>query len=182
MIKRFRFDGAPGAITCTVIPELCVPAPPPHLAVTIERFADLAAVGAVDPARDLVADEVVRRGGDWLAARWREGGTRWKHMALARRAPALTPEELSERWRAHGAGVGANPIPEEVRGCAYVQNHPLAAGPYDAVNEVWFDDVDGLRARAEWFRANVDPLAPDELFARSWFLAVREDVGSAEIG
>ncbi len=38
-------------------------------------------------------------------------------------------------------------IPDEVRGVAYVQDHPV--GPddpvFDAINEVWFDSLDALR-------------------------------------
>jgi len=81
----------------------------------------------------------------------------------------------------------------EVRGRAYVQNHPDPAGErvYDAVNEVWFDDLAGLRARVEWFRANLSgpagsgpagsgPVgsgpAEADLVRQSWFIAVREHV------
>jgi len=74
-------------------------------------------------------------------------------------------------------------IPDEVRGRAYVQNHPDPAGerPYDAVNEVWFDDLAALRARVEWFRAHLSGPADSgpaeaDLIRQSWFIAVREHV------
>ncbi|MQY26188.1 EthD domain-containing protein [Nocardia aurantia] len=128
------------------------------------------------------ADESVLRGADWLAGRWHQGGVKLKHMALAVRDPSLTTADFADRWRGHaGTAPGPNPvaatiIPEHVRGRAYVQNHPLGAErPYDAVNEVWFDDAAGLRARVEWFRDN-DIGSGDAMFAQSWFLAVREEI------
>jgi hypothetical protein len=56
-----------------------------------------------------------------------------------------------------------------------VQNHPDPGrdAAYDAVNEVYFDDLEGLRARVEWFRQN--PPAHD-LVSRWWFLAVTEEL------
>ena len=47
---------------------------------------------------------------------------------------------------------------------------------YDAVNEVYFDDLDGLRRRVGWFRDNRVGAAADDLFGATWFLAVREQV------
>lgn len=59
-----------------------------------------------------------------------------------------------------------------------MQNHPVprAAGewPWDAVNEVYFDDVAGLRARVEWSRANVTPSAAGDVFGESRLIVVRE--------
>lgn len=129
----------------------------------------------------LVADEHVLRGADWLAAHRRAGRPALVHMALARRAPELSAAELSERWRSHAGRLGRPGaevvIPDEVRGRAYAQLHPRphpegGEWAYDAVNEVWFDDVDGLRARHEWFLANLGDGA-DDLVAQSWFLGLR---------
>ncbi|OAA26916.1 hypothetical protein UG55_101196 [Frankia sp. EI5c] len=47
---------------------------------------------------------------------------------------------------------------------------------YDAVNEVHFDDVDGLRVRVEWFRGTAAGGTDTDLFAEPEFLAVREEV------
>jgi hypothetical protein len=134
----------------------------------------------------LVAEESVMRGADWLDRRWRDGGARLKHMALALRAGGLTPAEFSERWRGHAGRVGrsgqagAAVIPADARGRAYVQNHPSprtnGEWAYDAVNEVYFDDVEGLRKRIEWFRENLTAQANEDLVRRSWFIAVREEV------
>jgi len=46
-------------------------------------------------------------------------------------------------------------IPDDVRGLAYVQNHPVVVDghewAFDAVNEVWFERLDHLRLRQAWF-------------------------------
>jgi hypothetical protein len=134
-----------------------------HLTLFKDRLAAIPGHGLV-----AVAEEAVLRGADWLERRWRDGGDRYKHMAVAMRAAGLTREEFSRRWRGH-AGVG---IPGDIREQAYVQNHPRW-GPYDAVNEVYFDDIAGLRARAEWFEGvKADP----ELFAESRLISVKEVV------
>lgn len=189
------------------LPEL---APPPYAAVDVQWFASSAAALANDPwlqgtAPDLaldapplaagscrvVADEVVLRGADYLAARWRAGGDRYKMLSFGRRNPELTPEEFSARWRGEAGRLGAEQIPEDVRGEAYVQNHPVARDgpewPLDAVNEVWFDRLDLLRRRGAWLAARQDEalrsgavgfLSPTEV----WSIAVREVVLTAPGG
>lgn len=139
-----------------------------------------------DPAATLVlvAEEVVLRGADWLARRWEDATPKPKHIALARRAPGLTPAAFSEAWKAHAGALGRPgatrgvAIPAGVRGCAYVQDHVQrgAEGGYDAVNEVWFDDVEALRARVAWFDAQDAGNLDDDLFGAHWFLAVEETV------
>ena len=90
-------------------------------------------------------------------------------MSVARRNPALSRAELAERWRAEAGRLGAEAIPDDVRGLAYVQDHPLDdAAPFDAINEAWFDTLDGLRRRADWFASRpvpADLFDPDECFA-----------------
>jgi hypothetical protein len=139
----------------------------------------------------VAADEAVVRGADWLARRWHDGGARLKHMALATRAGGLTPAEFSRAWRQHAGQLrqpgAAQPtvIPDSARGRAYIQNHPLplpdGEWAYDAVNEVYFDDAAGLRARIGWFRDNLPGQAADGLVSQSWFLAVREIVLAADL-
>ena len=142
---------------------------------------------ALDPDDStlLVADELVLRGSDWLDERWRQGGPKLKHMAIARRARGLTREEFSLMWKGRAgqirrAGGAAVDIPEEARGLAYVQNHPRPGtavdGAYDALNEVYFDDVESLRLRAEWFRAHMTGAAEADMVAESWFVAAREEL------
>jgi hypothetical protein len=136
---------------------------------------------AVDPASSqvVVAQEHVLRGEEWLLARWRDGGEKLKQMAVARRADGLTPAAFSERWRNRAGSVGEVPIPQIARGQAYAQNHPLPKPvgdwPYDALNEVYFDHLDGLRTRIAWFEENFKE-GEEDLVRESWFLAVREEI------
>jgi hypothetical protein len=181
------------AVVCTALHDV-IDTQPKHETVRLEWFADSAHFERFEawlPATQaapldtptVVADEVVLRGADWLEQRWRVGGPKLKHMALARRRSELSAAEFSERWRAHAGGVTRGgtrtPIPDEARGLAYVQNHPRprAAGEwaYDAVNEVYFDDLADLERRIAWFRENLDA-GVDDLVQESWFLAVREAV------
>ncbi|HEY7068689.1 MAG TPA: hypothetical protein VH479_01180 [Acidimicrobiales bacterium] len=126
----------------------------------------------------VVAEEVVLRGEDWLDARWAAGGERYKMMSCGRRDPALAAGELSTRWRKEAGRLGAEEIPEAVRGQAYAQNHPLALDgaerPLDAVNEVWFDRLADLRRRGAWFAARPDAGRP--LWVETWSLYLREIV------
>lgn len=183
-------DGPRRAVTCVALADLVVD--PIHAAVRIEWFADMEHLGRYErwldgagwkPDKDvvvIVAEEHVLRGDDWLAARWADGGPRYKHMALARRAQGLTQAQFSERWQSRAGRVGATPIPEEAKGCAYAQDHPVPRRDgdcrYDAVNEVWFDDVDALRTRIAWMdealRTNG---GEDDLVSESSFLALREE-------
>jgi hypothetical protein len=188
-------DARPARVTvCTALPGLG-DGEPEHEVIAFEWFTDVARLQRFeawlaaedvtrDPAPVVVADELVLRGADWLQRRWQDGGEELKHMALALRAPDLSPAEFSARWRSHAgrtgrAGAPALVIPQEARGRAYVQNHPRPrpAGdwPYDAVNEVYFDDLEGLQTRIDWFRENVEPEG-DDLVRASWFVAASEEV------
>jgi hypothetical protein len=167
--------------------------PPLHLGVIEEWFADEAHLRRFDALNDagddsaegavVVADPVVLRGAEWLERRWLDPAPRFKHMALAARAPGLTPTEFSARWRDHAGrargATGTTTIPDDVKGLAYVQDHPLVGDggdAYDAVNEVYFDDVDALQRRVDWFRDNEIGQTPDELFGATSFLVVREEI------
>lgn len=183
MIKRISFGRCPArphaaavrAVACEVLPELSDPAP--HQWITVEWFASRAVPDAPVQGLSVVAEEAVLRGASWLEQRWRDSGPVVKHMALAARAAGLTQAEFAVRWRAHAGTAGGTPIPDEARGLAYVQNHPVPGEwPYDAVNEVYFRDLDGLRRRVEWFRRNVPAPADGSLFGQSCLLAVREVV------
>jgi hypothetical protein len=150
----------------------------------LRQQADAIVDGEASPA--IVADECVLRGADWLERRWRDGGEKLKHMAIALRADGLTPAEFSRRWRGRAGQIRrpgtaeATAIPDHARGLAYVQNHPRprTAGEwaYDALNEVYFDDAPSLRARIEWFRENLAGGTEEDLVRRSWFIAVREEI------
>ena len=131
----------------------------------------------------VLADEVVLRGQDYLVARWREGGDRYKAMHFGRRNPALTLEEFSARWRSHAGRLGDEDIPGDVRGVAYIQDHPVPLArhewPLDAINEVYVERADDLVRRAAWFAARQEAalrtgaegfMSPTE----TWSLFVRE--------
>lgn len=186
MIKRITFLARPpgelavpaaAPLRVTVCTPLGEPGDGPRETVVTEWFRDrdhLRAAGAAPFTQSpVVAEEAVLRGADWLEERWRSGGERFKHMAVAVRASGLTREEFSRRWRAHAGTAGGQRVPGSARGCAYAQNHCLR-GPYDAVNEVWFDDLAGLRAREAWFAAN--PVAEGDLFGEFHFMSVRETI------
>lgn len=192
---------------CTTLPGLTDPGPR-HDGIGIEWFADVPHLRrfqewlatpaggpllqrfdtVVDPGTSpvVVAEESVMRGADWLEERWRDGGERLKHMAIALRAADLTPAEFAERWRNHAGRIrrpgeaDATAIPDGARGRAYVQNHPrprtTGEWAYDALNEVYFEDAGSLRARIEWFRANLPGQGQEDLVRRSWFIAAREEV------
>jgi hypothetical protein len=189
-------DGPPGrphrVAVCEPLALPDFPAPA-FAAVDLQWFPDTEAAGANEAwlravAPDLlvggpgtirlVVEEVVPRGRAYLDARWADGGARYKMMSFGRRNPALTAEEFSARWRSHAGRLGAAAIPDDVRGLAYVQDHPVAPDgcdrPLDAVNEVYFEGLDDLRRRRDWFAARQgvtdDLMSPTE----AWSLFVRE--------
>jgi hypothetical protein len=108
----------------------------------------------------VVAEEVVLRGERYLDARWEAGGERYKMMSFGKRNPRLTRAEFSARWRGESGRLGGDDIPDELRGLAYVQNHPVALDghewPFDAVNEVYFERLDHLHRRRAWFATRLD--------------------------
>jgi hypothetical protein len=183
---------------CFALPDLTGPEPR-HDAIGLQWFAATdhlqrflawlcTSDGQVDHGVStvIVADESVMRGADWLEQRWRDGDEKLKHMALAVRASNLTPAEFSTAWRGRAGQIrqvkaaAVTVIPPEARGHAYVQNHPCPRPArewaYDAVNEVYFDDVPSLRRRIEWFRENLGGQGEADLIRQSWFIAAREEV------
>jgi hypothetical protein len=188
---------------CTALPEV-IP-DPIHGAISLEWFGDLShlhrfttwldesaglpvhqAMEQISEGPLVIADELVLRGADWLEQRWVVGAPKVKHMAIASRAADLTFAEFSERWKDRAGKIqrpgDAQPIviPDRARGQAYVQNHPQVRETgdwaYDAINEVYFDGVEGLRARAEWFDENLQEQAEQDLVREASFLAVREEL------
>lgn len=132
----------------------------------------------LDASPVVVTDEHVGRGADYLDRRWAEGGPRLKQLAIATRAAGLTTSQFQDLWRSRAGKIGAAPIPEAYRGLAYLQNHPrIMAGrdwAYDAINEVYFDDVESLLARIAYFERELAGQAENDLVGANWFLAVRE--------
>ncbi len=183
-------------VVCTAMPE--VTPDPKHDGIGLEWFTDAGHVEryeswvgaskvsdlldqAVDVTRSptVLADEHVRRGGDWLDQRWRDGGEKLKHMAIARRAQGLTLTEFFQLWQTRAGKVGTVVIPDEARGLAYIQNWPQDGAvewEYDALNEVYFDDLNGLRTRIAYFAETLGDQTEDDLVRESWFLAAREEL------
>jgi hypothetical protein len=189
-------------VSCSVLPDVT----PDHLhdAIGIEWFGDtghlarfeswlaspqgedvdglLSRILDRDTSPVLIAEEHVLRGSEWMDERWRRGGASLKHMAIAKRAAGLTPAQFSELWKSRAGRVGTVVIPDEARGRAYVQNHPLprpnGSWAYDALNEVYFevDDLNGLRARIAFFADTMKTNREEDLVSGSWFVAAREEL------
>jgi hypothetical protein len=156
-----------------------------HLASYEEWYCDSQAQKDLQDVLDLdnspvvAAEEHVMRGADWLDERWRQGGSKFKHMAIAQRAKGLTLKEFFELWQTRAGKVGGAVIPDEARGLAYAQNRPLLTGEewaYDALNEVYFNDLEGLRARIDYFAATMSEQSEDDLVSEAYFVAVTEDL------
>ena len=137
---------------------------------------------AVEPGTSpvVVTDERVVRGADWLERRWQDGGPKIKQLAIATRARGLALAQFLDLWRARAGTIGATPIPDAYRGLAYTQNHPRVTEgrdwAFDAINEVYFDDTDGLLARIAYFERELSGDSENDLVSANWFLAVREDL------
>lgn len=151
--------------------------PAPFAAVDVLWFAGEPPPLALGLGSVAVAvEEVVLRGALALAAHRDAGGEGLKMMSFGRRNPALSPAEFADRWRREAGQLGGDPIPDELRGFAYAQDHPRpgAEPTFDAINEVWFDRIDDLRRRAGWFAARP---VPAELMSPSecWSVCLREE-------
>jgi hypothetical protein len=195
--------GRPLRVALAVPVDLPGLAPPPFAAIDLLWFEGLEEalasedwLATVDPDLRLsspffgatschvVAEEVVLRGPEYLEARWREGGERLKMTSFGKRNPELTLAEFSARWRSQAGRLGDEEIPAEMRGLAYVQNHPVPLDgrewPFDAVNEVYFEQLEHLERRRAYFAARQDAAArsnaesfvsPTErgsMFVREW--------------
>lgn len=163
-----------------------------HAGMSMEWFDDVDALRrnqAWQPDVDsaVITREEILRGADWLEQRWRTRDDKLKHMALARRAPGLTAAEFSERWRNRPGRIGGSAqapsvaIPEAAKGKAYCQNHPIAdsletAPAYDAINEVYFDRLEDMRARIAFFRDHPVAQLDADLVSEPKFVIVRERV------
>ena len=199
MIKRIQFFSSHAPVVkrpaaaplraamCHVIQDSRGPRAP-HAAIGIAWFQDLAALQRYEdnePGAVVIAEEHVLRGADWLAQRWRDPRPKYKHMALAKRAAGLTAAELSERWRNRPGRVGggttapALEIPAAARGRAYVQNHPVPGthdALYDAINEVYFDDIPSMQSRIAFFKDHKAALADADLVSEACFVIVQEQL------
>jgi hypothetical protein len=135
----------------------------------------------LDGSPVVVAEEHVMRGADWLDRRWKERGEKFKHMAIAVRNQSLTLAQFFELWNSRAGKVGTITIPDEARGLAYIQNRPRIRADgeewaYDAVNEVYFDDVAAMRTRIDYMEKTLAEEAEEDLVRQGWFVALREEV------
>ncbi len=99
-------DARPARVTvCTALPGLG-DGEPAHDVIGFEWFTDVADAERFEgwleaedarirkPGTVLVADELVLRGANWLEQRWRDGGERLKHMAIALRCARPHPDRV----------------------------------------------------------------------------------------
>ena len=198
MIKRIQFfsgstepavrtrgaDAPLRAAMCRVI-HASKGTEPAHAAIGITWFHDLPALQRYEerePGTAIIAEEHILRGADWLERRWRERTPKYKHMALARRAAGLSAAEFSERWRnrpgriGNGAAAPTVEIPAAARGLAYVQNHPIHEAQYDAINEVYFDDIASMQSRIAFFKGHNAAQADADLVSEACFVIVEEQL------
>jgi hypothetical protein len=194
--------GRPGRVALAVPLDLTDLPPPTFAAIDVQWFDEPAAafanedwLASVDPRLQLgsdllgkrscrvIAEEVVLRGPEYLDARWQQGGERFKMTSFGKRNPALTLPEFSARWRSQAGRLGDAEIPAPIRGLAYVQNHAVPVDghewPFDAINEVYFEQLDQLQRRRAYFAARQDAAARSaaESFVsptRRWSMFVRE--------
>jgi hypothetical protein len=103
--------------------------------------------------------------------------------SFGKRNPELTLAEFSARWQSQAGRLGEEEIPADLRGLAYVQNHPVPVEgrewPFDAINEVYFEQLDHLQRRRAYFAAKQDAAARSsaESFispTQRWSMFVRE--------
>jgi hypothetical protein len=169
------------AAACRVLHEVegCAA---PHVAITLEWFRDIEALRRYEarvspqPAA-IIAEEHILRGSEWLDRHWSDPTPKpkYKHMALARRAAGLSAAQFSERWRNRPGRIGVSTqIPAEARGLAYVQNHPIHESLYDAINEVYFDDLASMHSRIAFFAEHDVARADAELVSETFFAIVEE--------
>jgi hypothetical protein len=180
VIKKFTFSAEPlrpseSAVRATLarnLPEFEAEPRAPFGFVLIEWHEE----GLLSASQSVVfAREEIKRGADWLDAHREDGRPKLKHMTLARRASELTAEQFAQRWSSHAGTSGGTPIPDDARGSAYIQNHPMSGHPlYDAINEVYLEDAAALRSRIEWFTANDVANRDRDLFATTEYLVLEE--------
>ncbi len=91
-----------------------------------------------------------------------------KVISLLKRKEGLSHEEFSKYWFEKHAPFGNSIAPPEALSKRYVQNHALQLGkgesPYDAVAELYFDDIAGMQRWIDWYYSDAGkPLRDDEL-------------------
>ena len=142
---------------------------------------------ALDPDASplLVADERVMRGADWLEQRWRAATTRSTHGRrrsehAGSRRPSSRSSGRAAPARSGRPGATGDRDPRSSRAawrtCRTTRARGRrASGPTTRLNEVYFDDLESLRRRIEWFREHLLD-QEDDLVRENWFIVAREEV------
>jgi uncharacterized protein (TIGR02118 family) len=100
-----------------------------------------------------------------------------KIIALVRRNEDMTHEEFVAYWQGHHSKLVAR-LPGLRR---YIQNPALELGgrqrPYDGCAELWYDDIDAVRAAAESPESErVREDEPNFVSTIDWFLATEHPI------
>jgi uncharacterized protein (TIGR02118 family) len=91
-----------------------------------------------------------------------------KVIALLKRKPGLTHEEFSKYWFEKHGPFARSIAPKEVLGRCMLQNHAIVLKgggepPYDAVGEIYFDDMAAIKKWRDWYNGpKGKPLRDDE--------------------
>ena len=124
-------------------------------AAASERSEPWAAI--TDPAAtiELIMDERVVRGDDWLTARWTTRADENVYMLLGfiERKASLTIPEFRDYWWDTHRPLANRLIPVDAQANAYVQNRVFddSTAPWDGCGELYLDSLDLLSARAAFF-------------------------------
>ena len=117
-----------------------------------DRWAEI-----VDPVAtiEMVTDERIVRGDDWLESRWTDRADETVYMLLGfieRKAP-MTIAEFRDYWWDTHRPLANRLIPVEAQASAYVQNRVFddSTAPWDGCGELYLDSLEQLPARAAFF-------------------------------
>lgn len=92
-----------------------------------------------------------------------------KVISMLKRRADLSHEQFSDYWYNVHAPFGNRIAPPEALSARYVQNHALKMrgggdAPYDAVAELYFEDMAAMKRWIEWYNSDAGkPLRDDEL-------------------
>jgi|CXWL01.1.fsa_nt_gi uncharacterized protein (TIGR02118 family) len=92
-----------------------------------------------------------------------------KVISMLKRKEGMSRAEFSKYWFEKHAPFGNEIAPREALSKRYIQNHALqfpgkGEGPYDAVAELYFEDMAGMQRWIDWYWSDAGkPLRDDEL-------------------
>jgi uncharacterized protein (TIGR02118 family) len=91
-----------------------------------------------------------------------------KLIGLMKRKAGMSQEEFVKYWYEKHAPFGQRIVPPECLGRGYIQNYSLTFkpgvdAPYDAVGEIYYDDMAHLQRWIKWYNSEAGkPLRDDE--------------------